>query len=170
MRFPGKENLRLDRHVERRSGLVENEQVRIAAERARDQHALLHAAGELVGITRRHARGIGDADFRQQPQRLGFRLRLVHAAMHHQRLGNLLADADRGVEGGEGVLEDQADLASAQLPTLLVGGGVEIAAANEHLARVDRSALVEQAEHGERRSALAGTGSGAWRARPANSR
>ena len=44
------EDLRLDRDVERRRGLVGDHELRTAAERHRDHHALAHAAGELMRI------------------------------------------------------------------------------------------------------------------------
>ena len=44
------EDLRLDRDVERRRRLVGDEQRRLAGERHRDQHALPHAAGQLMRI------------------------------------------------------------------------------------------------------------------------
>ena len=42
------DDLGLDRHVERRDGLVEHDQLRVERERARDADPLALAAGELV--------------------------------------------------------------------------------------------------------------------------
>ena len=44
------QHLRLHHHVERRRRLVGDQQLRVARERERDQHALLLAAGELVRV------------------------------------------------------------------------------------------------------------------------
>ena len=44
------DDLRLDRHVERRDRLVGDDEVRIGGQRARDADALLLPAGELVRI------------------------------------------------------------------------------------------------------------------------
>ena len=44
------EDLRLDHDVERRRGLVPDDQRRVAGERHRDHHALAHAARELVRV------------------------------------------------------------------------------------------------------------------------
>jgi hypothetical protein len=44
------QNLRLDRHVERRRGLVGDEELRLTGERHGDHDALAHAAGELVRV------------------------------------------------------------------------------------------------------------------------
>ncbi len=45
-----RQDLRLDRHVERGGRLVGDQQRRVAGHRQRDHHALAHAAGELVRI------------------------------------------------------------------------------------------------------------------------
>ena len=44
------EDLRLHHHVERRGGLVADDQLGLAGQRERDHHALAHAAGELVRV------------------------------------------------------------------------------------------------------------------------
>ena len=56
------DDLRLDRHVERRRRLVGDDQFRRAGERHGDHDALAHAAGELVGIVVEARRRLGDAD------------------------------------------------------------------------------------------------------------
>ena len=50
------EDLRLDRHVERRGRLVGEQELRVAGQRHRDHHALAHAAGELVRVVVEAAR------------------------------------------------------------------------------------------------------------------
>ena len=63
------EDLRLDRHVERRRRLVGDQEVGVARERHRDHHALAHAARELVRVVvDAHAR-LGDADRVEQLDR-----------------------------------------------------------------------------------------------------
>ena len=57
------EDLSLNRHVERSSRLVGNEQVRFTGERNRNHHALAHAAGEFVGVVAQSLLGIGNSDF-----------------------------------------------------------------------------------------------------------
>ena len=54
------EDLRLDRHVERRDRLVGDDEVRVDGERARDADSLALAARELVRIARRRVRGQPD--------------------------------------------------------------------------------------------------------------
>src|SRR5271169_1028278 len=103
------QDLRLDGDVERRRRLVEDEQRRFTGDRGGDQRALLHPARQLV------REGAGDLGGTIDPhlvqcalgaaQRLGAR----YSEMLHQRLGDLPADPQRGVEGGERILEDGPD-------------------------------------------------------------
>jgi hypothetical protein len=44
------QDLELDGHVERRGGLVGDQQPRVAGQRDRDHHPLPHAAGQLVRV------------------------------------------------------------------------------------------------------------------------
>ena len=70
------EHLRLDRRVEARRRLVEDQQRRILGERHRDHDALLHPAGELVRIALHHRARIGDLHERAAPRGALERLRL----------------------------------------------------------------------------------------------
>ena len=63
------EDLRLDRHVERRRRLVGDQHGRLVRDRHRDHRALAHAARELVRILVDAALGIRDADELQQLDR-----------------------------------------------------------------------------------------------------
>ena len=88
------EDLRLDRHVERRGGLVGDQQRRAADQRQRDHHALAHAAGKLVRVLVEALRGGRDSDCSSMSQRA----RRAAAARSsrscwRERLGDLLADA-----------------------------------------------------------------------------
>jgi hypothetical protein len=60
------EHLRLDGDIERGGGLVRDQQLGLAGERAGDHHALRHAAGELVRVVGEAAARVGYADQRQQ--------------------------------------------------------------------------------------------------------
>ena len=55
------EDLRLDRHVERRRRLVRDQQLRVAGQRHRDHRPLPHAAGELVRVVVDPRRRLRDA-------------------------------------------------------------------------------------------------------------
>ena len=69
------QHLRLDRHVERRHGLVGDQQLRAQRERARDADALALAAGELVRVAVVVLRV--QPDRLHQPLHLAFALALV---------------------------------------------------------------------------------------------
>ena len=60
------DDLRLDRHVERRGRLVGDQQVGIGGKRHGDDDALLHAAGQLVRIEMVDRGRLGDAQLRHQ--------------------------------------------------------------------------------------------------------
>ena len=60
------EDLRLDRHVERRRRLVGDQELRLAGQRHRDHRALAHAARELVRVVVQPRRRAGDADAVEQ--------------------------------------------------------------------------------------------------------
>ena len=67
------EDLRLDRHVERRRRLVGDQDVRVARERHRDHRALAHAARELVRVVVDARLRVRDPDLAQQLDRAALR-------------------------------------------------------------------------------------------------
>ena len=71
-----RQDLRLDRHVERRRRLVRDQQVGVARERHRDHHALAHAARELVRVVVDAPLRLRDADGVEQLDRAAARVRL----------------------------------------------------------------------------------------------
>jgi hypothetical protein len=112
------EDLRLDRHVERRRGLVGDDDVRLRTQRQRDHHALPHAAGELVRILVARCAHPGSG---MPTRRIRSTARLRASAsptrqMRLDRLHQLLLHGEKRVQRGQRVLEDHADLLAAQLP------------------------------------------------------
>ena len=81
------EDLHLHRRVERRGGLVCDEQVGIGSEHHRDHHPLPHPAGELVGIGVVDPLGIADADGTQHLERAIAGLRTRRPLVRAIRLG-----------------------------------------------------------------------------------
>ena len=63
------EDLRLDRHVERRRRLVGDQKLRVVGERHGDHHALAHAAGHLVRIGAQALLGRGNAHLLEHVER-----------------------------------------------------------------------------------------------------
>ena len=104
------EHLRLDRHVERRGGLVGDQELGIAGQGHRDHRALRHAAGELVRVVVGAVGGAGDADVVEQLDGARAGLAPGHALVHAQGLGDLVLDGEGGIQAGAGFLENHADL------------------------------------------------------------
>ena len=61
-----RQHLRLHGDVERRRGLVGDDELGAAGHRHGDDRALAHAAGELVRVLERAADRVGDVDLAQQ--------------------------------------------------------------------------------------------------------
>src|SRR5205085_1608775 len=98
------DDLRLDRDVERRDGLVGDDEVRVERERTREADPLPLAARELVRVA---ARGVGrqaDGDEQLADPSAGFPP--AGEAVRPQRLADDPPDAVPRVERGERILED----------------------------------------------------------------
>ncbi|CPN80989.1 Uncharacterised protein [Bordetella pertussis] len=141
-----------DRDVERGGRLVEQQQVGRAGQRRGDHDALLHAAGQLVRIGVQQRAGARQAHLVHQPQRFGARGAGIGAPALDQRLGDLAADRQAGVERGEGILEHHGDAVAAQ-----PGGAFarDVLAVEDHAAGGDRRAGRQQAQHRPGNRALA---------------
>ena len=104
------QDLRLDRHVERRRRLVGDQDVGLVGERHRDHHALALAARELVRIGVEPALGVGQADelaaVRACAARAAARPRRL---CRSERLGDLLLDRVQRIERGHRLLEHHRD-------------------------------------------------------------
>ncbi len=92
------QDLRLDRHVQRRGGLVGEQHLRLAGQRDRDHDALTQATGELVRVVAEPLSGAGQTNQLQHLERAIERLLAVCAAVQPHRLGHLLADRLRRVQ------------------------------------------------------------------------
>ena len=100
------EDLRLDRHVERRRRLVGDQELRLARERHRDHRALAHAARELVRVVLEpRLRRSGSRPGRAARPTRSSRLRLAEAEVRLERLADLAPDRqhrDSGSSSGPG--------------------------------------------------------------------
>ncbi len=151
------EDLRLDGDVERRGGLVGDEEVRLVGERHGDHHALALAARELMGVGAEALLGLLDADHVQQLQRALARRRRRHALVQDQRLTDLLRNRVQWVERRHRLLEDHADLVAARTRERRRVGADEFGAAiSDGAARMARGGIRQQLQDGERRHRFAG--------------
>ena len=108
------ENLRLHRHVEGGGRLVRDHELRMAAHRHGDHHALPHAARQLVRIGPRSRRRLGNADGAQKLDSHAAGIGLAHILMQQDRFGDLIAHGKHRVERGHRLLEYHRDVAAAQ--------------------------------------------------------
>ena len=114
------QDLRLDGHVQRRGGLVGDDQFGLAAQGHGDHHPLAHAAAQMVGILAQPPVGVRNPDQVQQLQRPRPRRVVVHVQVVGQRLGKLPPDGQHGIERGHGLLEHHRDLAAPHVADLCV--------------------------------------------------
>src|SRR3990170_258941 len=150
------QDLGLDRHVEGGRGFVGQEELGVAGERHRDHDALAHAARELVGVIVDAGAGLRDANHLQQLDGALGGGGAVHLEVQLQRLRELAADGEDGVQGGHRLLEDHGDLVAAYVPDLVLVHleevlAIEVDGAADDPARRHR----DQAEDGERGDRLA---------------
>ena len=73
-------------------------------------------------------------------------------------LGNLLADTDNGVQGGQGVLENHGDLVAPDLAHILLGNLQQIPAVIDDLAALNNGVARQNTQDGLGGDGLAGTG------------
>ena len=149
------QDLRLDGDVQRRRRLVRQQQLRLGYERHGDDHALLHAARELVWVVPR-ARG-RDADHVQHPVHPPAPLLPAHGGkVQLQHLAYLLAHRLDGVQARHRVLEYHRDAPAAQAQHIRLALLQQLVPAEDYApARYFAHALGQQAQDGERQRRLA---------------
>lgn len=108
------ENLRLCGHVQRRGGLVGNQQRRIERQGHGDHHPLALATGEFIGIRQTQPLGVGQADITEQVHHALATFPRGFDPVGTQGLIDLLADAQQRVQRAHRLLEHHADIAPAQ--------------------------------------------------------
>jgi hypothetical protein len=122
-------HLGADDRIERREGLVHQEDRRVGGQRARQAHALLHAAGKFVGVAVAPAR---QAHLRERLVGLREALFLARARELQAERGVL---AHRHVRHQRERLEHHADVLAAQRAQLGVGVFVDVGAVDHDAAR-----------------------------------
>ena len=152
------QNLRLNGHVQRGGRLVADQDLRVGGQGDGDDHALPHAAGQLEGVLVEPALRIGDAHSSQQLQRPLLRVTLGNLFVEQHGLGQLLADLHDGVQAGQRVLEDHAQLVAAVLVELILLQLQQIHALIEDGARAHHGVGGQDAHQRPRRDRLAGAG------------
>ena len=153
------EDLGLDGDVEGGGRLVGDEKLGTAGERHGDHHALAHPARELVGIVVVALFRGRDAHAAHHLYRALPRLAAADPLVALDRLGDLLADGEGGVQGGHRLLEDHRDVVAAQLAHLGGREPSEILAFEDHLPARNAPGRYRHKPHdGECRHTLAAAG------------
>ena len=150
-----REDLRLDRHVQRGGRLVRNDQVGPVQHRNGNCHALAHAARELVRIGAQPLLRARDAHQPQRVARMAACFFGGDALVRLHRLDHLRVDPQHRVERGHRVLEDHRDAVAPQFAPLDRRQLREFAALEQHLAALDFSRRIDQAHDRETRDRLA---------------
>ncbi len=149
------QHLGLDGDIERGGRFVGDQQTRPTGQRHGDHHPLLHAARHLEGIGVKAGGRIGDADLAQEFHRPLPCRRAAQAFVQGERLADLLADAQHGVETGRRLLKDHADTAPAHAAHVVLGKAQQVAALETDFAGSDHRSRRQEAQDGERRQRLA---------------
>ena len=110
------EDLGLDRHVQRRGGLVGDQQFGTARQGHGDHGALPHAAGQFVGILVHPLPRTGYADLGKGLHSVRTGMLPVHAVVQAEGFADLVPHGVYRVEGGHGFLEDHGDFPAPDSP------------------------------------------------------
>src|SRR5256886_33250 len=151
-----RDDLRLHGHVERGGRLVGDQQDRLRGERQRDDHALAHAAGELVRVMVEARLRSRDADFGEQRQCPLPQLLSRQPEMRADRLLELPADREQRIERAERVLEHDADAPAADGAQRGLRPPVDALPFEPDFARGEAPRGLEQSHDGEAGERLAG--------------
>ena len=107
------ENVRLKRRVERRRRFVGDEELGVACDRHRDEHALFHPAAELVRVVGNAPLGLGDLHFAKKLDGSIARVFSGQAEVCPEWLHQLRADRPYGIQRGAGFLKNECYLFAA---------------------------------------------------------
>ena len=127
------DHLRLDRHVQRRQGLVGHDEFGLHRQGAGHADALALSPGEFVGIARSMFGRQAD-QFEQLGDALGSRFLAFREAVGLQRFSQDVAHAHFRIQAGIRVLEDHLQLA-AQGAHATAGSGAQLLTAVAYAAR-----------------------------------
>src|SRR5258706_3394616 len=153
-----RDDLRLDRDVERGGRLVGDDEARVGAQGERDDDSLAHTAGKLVREMVDAPLGRGDADFAEELDRALARGRGRERQVRLGGVGDLAADGVERIQRRERGLEDCADAPSAGLAHLLAGKVVDASSFEEDLAAGDSPRWIEEPDDRGAGDRLAGPG------------
>ena len=152
------EDLRLDRHIQRRRRFVGDDQVRVASQRQRDHHPLPHAAGKLVRIGQKPRFRLGDADLFEQLERAGLGLGAAQGGGLLDGFDQLCPHRHQRVQRGLRILEDHPDPVAPDTPHLALAAPAQLFALEQDRSAGDPPGRFEQVDDGIADCRLAGAG------------
>ncbi len=150
------QDLRLRGHVERRGGLVGDQQGRVEHQGRGDHDALALTAGDLVGIDVDQALGLGQVHGAHDLQHALAAVGLGELGVDLQHLGDLVAHRHDRVECGHRLLEDHGHARAAQAAQARGLGLQHILALEQDLAGGGPQLARQQPHHGLGGDGLAG--------------
>ena len=143
------EDLRLDRDIEGRGRLVGDQEHRSAGDRTGDEHALCHAARDLMRIRVEGPLRIRDADPLEQGEHPSGRLGARHAERRAHSLDQLCAHLVGGIEVRHRLLRDVGDLLAAERAHLRVREADELPPVEADRPAGDHRFVGKHAQRGE---------------------
>ncbi len=136
----GAEHLDLGRHVERRRRLVQHHEIRPAAQRHGSHETLQLSAAHLVGKALADALRVRQVELPIEIQGPRVGRLLIHDPVQHGGLGDLLADGERGIEGGRRALGQVGDALAAELAQIFPIQRQHVGVVQNHAAAGDAAA------------------------------
>jgi hypothetical protein len=148
------EDALLHRHVEGAGGLVGYDQGRAQGDRNGDEHALAHAARQLVRVLPGAQLRLGEADTRQKLDHPRVDLRPAALPVDLEHFRDLRTDGLDRVERAGRILRDQTDLAAADGVELLLRPARDVGAVEPDCPPLQATVLGQKPDHGLRRGGL----------------
>ena len=142
------EHLPLHGHVQRRSGLVRDQDLRVGNQHHRDHDPLSHAAGHLMRIGAHHPLRIADRHGLEHFDRSGPGLGFRNAVMDQVSLHDLVADPHHRVERELGILHHHRDLFTADVAHRRFRQVQQVAALQRDVICFDDPRRADQAQDG----------------------
>ena len=142
------QDLRLGGDIQRRGGLVGDEQCRLEDQRHGDHHALALATGELVRVGGYEPLRVGQVHARHHVQHLDAALGRVPVRVLAQHFVDLPAAGVHGVQRRHRLLEDHGHACRAGLPQPLRAGAQHILALQQDATRCGAQPRGQQPHHG----------------------
>ena len=149
------EHLDLGGDVQSGGRLVEDQQVRIAAQRHCGHQPLQLAAGDLVRVTPAQAVGVGKLQRTVELLGAAVGLLAVQLAVQHRGFRDLLPDGQCGIEGGGGALREVGDALAAKGAFLLRRHGDDVPPVQPDLAAGELQTGLGVSQRGQGNGGLA---------------